>query len=508
MKKYILLSLCAGIAATMQAQDSFDTYTFANSDLNGTARYVGMGGAIGALGGDVSVMGSNPAGTAMYRSNDAAITLSGQFTGEGVMGHDAARMSLDQGGILLAFDMNAPTSKGLQFVNFGFNFVKKRNFLSNQATNVMNLNNTFSQTFQIADMCNDAWDNDFYGTLADLSAATDKRPGLLNERDIDIVDVNGNPVLDEDGNKTFYRQYEGVAARSAYYERATFGANTQADLNLSFNISDQFFLGASLGVYNMDYTRESFYKEVGIDNNVYDLTNWYKTHGDGFDVKFGFIVRPIEDSPFRIGFTAHTPTWYRLIDSNGATLNFHESYIDYKENGEYEYRFHTPWKLGVSLGHTIGKSFAFGAEYEYQDFSTNSYSVWRGQDRDYFRNQNSITKQTFRAQHTLKVGFEYKPIEEFSVRLGYNFVSSPFKNNAYRTIGYDGVYTETDYTIWGATHRFTCGFGYRFKGGYFDLAYQYQGQKGDFYAFDDIDFKSTKIDNIRHQVMGTLGFRF
>ena len=121
MNKYFLLTALIGFASATYAQDSYDAQTFANSDLNGTARFVAMGGALGALGGDVGVMSTNPAGTAMYRSSDAALSFSGLFSGKAAMGHDASRMSFDQGGVLIAFDMDEPTNKGLQFVNFGVN---------------------------------------------------------------------------------------------------------------------------------------------------------------------------------------------------------------------------------------------------------------------------------------------------------------------------------------------------------------------------------------------------
>ena len=81
------------MALAAQAQDSYDAQTLTSSDLNGTSRFVAMGGALGALGGDISVMSTNPAGTAMYRKSDAAISLSGVFSGEGAMDHDGARMS-------------------------------------------------------------------------------------------------------------------------------------------------------------------------------------------------------------------------------------------------------------------------------------------------------------------------------------------------------------------------------------------------------------------------------
>lgn len=521
MNKNLLLAALVSVAGAAYAQDSYDAQTFANSDLNGTARFVAMGGALGALGGDVSVMSTNPAGTGMYRSSDAAISISGLFTGDGAMGHDGSRMSLDQGGVLIAFDMDTPTNKGLQFVNFGVNYQKKRNFLFNQLTNVQHLEDTYSQTFQIADLCAYSLTNDYWGTMADMSAGIysgNRRRGLLYESYFD-KDENflGSELFDEtnpdylqksDEGKVAMVAYDGIGAQKAYYERATFGGNVQADVNLSFNISDQFFLGASVGVYDIDYNRESFYQEQGLDGCVYDFTNWYKTEGDGFDVKLGFICRPVEDSPFRFGVYVHTPTWYRMTDANGSDLFLNDQFLASNSNAEYDYRYRTPWKFGVSLGHTIRQNFAIGAEYEFQDLGTAHYSEVDGYNSDYFRNMNRITEQTLCGQHTLKVGAEFKPIESLSFRLGYNFVSSPFKKDAFRTIGYDGPYTETDYTNWGAINRFTVGLGYRYKGGYVDLAYQYQAQKGDFYAFDDVNLKPTKIDANRSQLMATFGFRF
>ena len=506
-KIYILLGALIAVATTASAQDSYDAQTLSQSDLNGTSRFVGMGGALGALGGDISVMGTNPAGTGLYRKSDAAFTISGVFAGDGAMGHDGSRMSFDQAGLLVAFDMDNPSGQGLQYVNFGVNYQKKRNFLSNLHTSVGGLNNTFSQTFQIADMANTAmFDarrddqdyNQYFGTMLNLATAYD------NTVLTDMVDRNGDPVYDDYGNKL----YDGFPASSAIYERATYGANSQTDINLSFNVSDQLFYGLSVGVYDIDYSRESFYQERDADGNTYDWDNWYKTKGDGFDVKFGFICRPFEDSPFRIGAYIHTPTWYRMTDANGATLYYGKDKVGYLENEEFDYSYRTPWKFGLSFGHTIGSFFAVGAEYEYQDLSTAKFSDIDGYASEYFRYANNLTKATLRGQHTLKIGAEFKPVDEFSIRFGYNYVSSPFKKNAYRTLLYDDPYTETDYTNWGDINRLTFGIGYRYKTGYIDLTYQYQMQKGDFYAFDDENLKPTKIENNRSQLMATFGFRF
>ena len=81
---------------TSFAQDTYDAARFASSDLNGTARFVGMGGALSALGGDISVMGTNPAGTALFRKNEASFTFGAIMTSDGALGHDATRMSIYQ----------------------------------------------------------------------------------------------------------------------------------------------------------------------------------------------------------------------------------------------------------------------------------------------------------------------------------------------------------------------------------------------------------------------------
>ena len=77
MKKLLVavsvLSFCCGSAFS---QEMLDAYKYSSNDLNGTARSLGMGGAFGALGGDISAMSNNPAGLAVYRSSEVVTTLS------------------------------------------------------------------------------------------------------------------------------------------------------------------------------------------------------------------------------------------------------------------------------------------------------------------------------------------------------------------------------------------------------------------------------------------------
>lgn len=488
----IIAFLTNGLA--LFAQDTYDAARFSQSDLNGTARYVGMGGALSALGGDISVMGTNPAGTAMFRKNEASVTFGAVMTSDGALGHDATRMSIDNAGIVFATRYGSANDPGLRFVNFGVNYKKNTNFLGNLKTGIDHLDGVFSQTNQIADLANQAWDADIWdGFLVDMAA-----PYYNDKNELEFAGIIGE---DEYG-------YFGIGADKAEYHRATYGSNAQVDANLSFNVGDKYFFGVSVGAYSIDYTRESFYKELRVGGNYYDFSNWYETRGEGYDLKFGFICRPFDYSPFRFGISIHTPTWYDLEDANGSTLYYNDEYVHSLAADPFAYSYRTPWKFGISLGHTIGNYIALGAEYEFSDPSTAKYTS-NGYNEDvYFRNINAITKESLKGQSTIKLGMEIKPSDEISVRVGYNFISSPFKKDAYRTIAFDSPFTETDFTNWGDTNRFTFGLGFRFKGGYIDMAYQYTAQEGDFYAFDDIDLKPTKIENNRNQLLCTLGLRF
>ena len=485
------------------AQDTYDAANFAGSDLNGTARFVGMGGALGALGGDISTMGTNPAGTGLMVRSEANFGLSGMFTDEkGQLGHDGSRASLDHAGVVFALDQFNRSDKGLQYINVGVNYVKRRNHFGNMNTNVQNLNGMFSQTYQMAGLVADNYnafgdDYDAWGTFSYF----------------------GEPMVTfQDEATGDFWGYDGTPAQAANYRRATYGSTSQADVNFSFNVSNRFYYGVTMGVYDVNYHRESSYWERGVDGMEYTFNNWYDTNGEGYDLKFGFICRPVENSPFRFGVAIHTPTWYRLEDVNGVDAFYDGARTaDPESNAPFEYDYRTPWKFALSLGHTVGRTFAIGAEYEYSDYSTAKYEARDWANRDYFRAINDYTKDALKGVHTFKIGAEWKPDPSVAIRAGYNYVSSPFKNDAYRVIAFDSPFTETDYTNWKGINRFTVGVGFRFNGGYFDLAYQYQTQKGDFYAFDSykVDqngdvyiMKPTSVNNDRSQLLATLGFRW
>ena len=136
---------------------------------------------------------------------------------------------------------------------------------------------------------------------------------------------------------------------------------------------------------------------------------------------------------------------------------------------------------------------------------------------------NAHAEATLKGVHTLKLGAEVKVMPKLAVRVGYNYLSAMFNENGTKngTIASPGSYyaSSTSFVNWKATNRITCGVGYAHKNFNVDLAYQYSAQNGEFFPFRNYydDEKpaeenniatATKVNNKRHQLLLTLGYRF
>ncbi|WP_455674391.1 hypothetical protein [Phocaeicola sp.] len=525
MKTRLILSvgaLLAGMAAS--AQNQYDAERLIGSDLNGTARFVGMGGAMGALGGDISVMSTNPAGIGIFRSNDVSMTFGfnntateSSFNGTS-MKDNRTRASFDQIGFVYSNKIGNNTS--LRYVNFGFNYHKSKNF--NRVFSAGGALNDLSQSWQMASIMSSEGMNSQEKAYDVMDA---KNPYVDNQfNNYSILPIMGlrTGVIDwyKDGQLDGLYGWDGY--NNNFYSKET-GGISQYDFNVAFNIEDRVYLGATLGVYDVDYNLYSTYTEniqpdaSGNEMGGYTLDNYYHLEGTGIDLKLGVIVRPIESSPFRIGFSVHTPTWYNLRESYDAVLSsdifaFDTSYkeilSDYMVSPNYDYLTYdynltTPWRFNVNMGTTLGGIMALGAEYEYEDYSSAKYEDVDGYE---LAGANTGIKEYLKGVHTLRLGMETRIAPEFSVRAGYNFSSAAFAKDAYNSL--PAYSTRTDFDNKKEKHTVTLGVGYRGSVVYADLAYKYDMYKSEFYAFDDIDLPATKVDNSRHQLLLTVGARF
>lgn len=75
-------------------------------------------------------------------------------------------------------------------------------------------------------------------------------------------------------------------------------------------------------------------------------------------------------------------------------------------------------------------------------------------------NQNIYIGEDLKGMHTVRVGMETRITPSFSIRAGYNYSTSAFKETAYKALEYNDMRTDTEYTNSFGRHTATVGFGY------------------------------------------------
>lgn len=545
MKKITMIALAMFTVVGAGAQTIYDATNIAQKELNGTARFVGMGGAMGALGGDISTIGTNPAGIGIYRSNDAMLTFGYSMTGteSNYVGNkfetNKNRWSFDNAGFVIASKIGNHTP--LRYVNFGFNYHKSKSFYKNMTMQGLmgSIDNQYvSQVRSMAQQATDAQDYVYHTYNQKLNWESND---IYSDNDagwLGAVGYQGSlfSVNSEAGSPDFYTPYISSEA-DAYFLSRERGGIDQYDFNISFNINDRFYFGVTLGAYDVDYNKYSLHDEMYAykwegDGQIYEegysLESFNRIHGSGFDFKFGAIFRPIEDSPLRIGLAVHTPTYYKLTYTTGALLTSDlflpneagdetrtRTTVDtYSALGgrdmDRDFKLQTPWVFNASLGYTVGNNLALGAEYEYEDYSSMKFKYPEGDEMAWETGEADLC---MKGVSTLRLGAEYKPIPAFSLRAGYNYSTAAYKKDAIKELPSNSINTDTDFANSKSMNTFTLGIGYRFSSFYADLAYKFDTYKSDFYPFyNDINGlvtpPTTEVTNTRSKVLFTLGMRF
>ena len=542
-------------SVSAMAQETYENARLMETDLNGTARYVGMAGAMEALGADISTISTNPAGIGMFRHSTISTSfgLVAQQGGQNFRTGNKVNASFDQ----IGFVYSARTNKTSYF-NFAFNFHKSQNFdyilSAADALDRKSSQNGLSFVKAIGQdqvVGKDAKGNNLVVSGYNYDAKAGKGTMWWTSQ-LDNLYYNAF-ITDRSTGDPYWSGASGYM-----FNRANTGYIGEYDINLSGNINNRVYLGFTLGIHDVHYRGVSEYTETLVNSTNQEagtltVDDERRITGTGYDVKIGAIIRPVEDSPFRFGLSIASPTFYTLTSKNETRLinrldnsKFSTPYDPvnpgYRATSSYEFKMYTPWRFGLSLGHTIDQFVALGAGLEYADYSSidtreitgDYYDSWtrtysRSSTSD--REMNHHTERTLKGVVTAKVGAEVKLDKSMSLRFGYNYMSPMYKESGMKDFDVDSYGTNcssaTDYTNWKATHRLTCGLGFRFDHFNLDVAYQYQVRNGDFRPFQDawgdyhyvlnnaqveekIDITSApvRVSNKRHQLLMTLGYTF
>ena len=527
MKRSIFLAVTAFmVAASTNAQNIVNAVHIGTESISGTARYRSMAGAFGALGGDPSVMTDNPAGLAIYRgTNVLTVTPHWGFTGTKSKGTEEATNKDNNfalSNLSAIFSYRTPNSDNL--VNFTFGLSIDRQYENNSKYNtIIDGGSSFGEY-----LTNQA-NNYLGGTLSPSTAFDWYNEGttapfltMLAYDQFAVVDDPFNPhaVLNpvkvyKENNKEPYipykRLYVNEETRLDHY-----------NISGAFNINDIFYLGATMSI--SDYRsiqRTEFCEDYDYDymGSFVDYNNDVEFKGSGIGFQAGVIWSPFDS--WRIGASVHTPTWTTIDEYYiGSMLTDDERVDDWTDfSDSWRYEFSTPWEYQFSAAYIFGTRGLLSFEYDMRDFTTMEYSHNRsyGLTDNFFNGANDCIDRYLQAQHTFKVGSEYRITPNLSARLGYAFSTSPYTDEAlYGNIAAADInqcYYETtkiNYQTLGNQYYITGGLGWTGTNWYVDAAFMYHHSKyhaaaypGDFAPTEpiDVNFGEKNFDV-------TIGYRF
>ncbi|MCP2027687.1 hypothetical protein L1276_002847 [Flavobacterium sp. HSC-32F16] len=493
MKKIFFLFITGLTVSVSHSQEVSDALRYAQDNLTGTARFRAMSGAFGAVGGDISAITVNPAGSAIFNNNQVGVSFSNQniknnsdYFGTKISDKDNS-FTLNQAGAIFVFNDRNP-SNSWKKIAIGASYESTNNFNNNTVSVGTNPTNSVANYFlayangiPLGDITGIQYRDQFY----------DEQQAYFGYYGHVI-----NPVNENSSSNTQYTS--NVPAGGNYYQENeiyTRGYNTKLSFNIATSYKDRIYLGANLNVHVTDYRRSSsFYED---NDNALEPTatisnlrfnNDLYTYGNGFSFQLGAIAKVTE--AFRLGLAYESNTWYELYDELSQTLtstrqanggpelfeNINPNVVNVYES----YTLQTPGKVTFSAAYVFGKSGLLSVDYAIKDYGNTKYKPTSDLG---FRGVNNDISNQLTSTGELRVGAEYK-IKQLSLRGGYRFEGSPYRNG----------------TTIGDLNSYSGGLGYSFGSTKLDLAYSYLERKSNqgFFAtgFTDGANITSKLNNV------------
>ncbi len=489
---FIIVLVCTYASA----QNINDVLRYSTENLLGTPRFQAMGGAFGALGGDLSALNVNPAGSAVF--NYGQITISGSnynrdnevLFGNSTRTTDINSVELNQvGGVFVFESTDSPWKKlALSFnydlaQNFDNEFVASGNTtqgIDNYFLNFAQGQSLGNLRVQQGEFIEDAY-LDIGASLGfgAQQAFLGFQAGLIE------------PTEDDDANTSYFSNAEYSSVNQEYLQSTT-GYNSKFTLNFAGQYQENLYLGASLNFHSVLYDRLTLLDESGYDTDspvqFTTFDNFLRTEGYGFSFSVGAIAK-LNDN-LRIGGSYQSPTWYELTDDTSQRINStlavsDINFIDFGiVNLFEEYRIQTPAKITGSAAVIFGKDGLLSFDYSYQDMSQ---AELRPTTDANFAAENEFIANQLGVVNTYRAGGEVR-IDKLSLRGGYRYEESPYENGE----------------IIGDLTGFSGGIGYNFGGSRLDLAFSRSEQDVSTLLFESGLDSSVMVNNINTNV--TLGY--
>lgn len=492
-KIFFSMGVVALMATATQAQYYSNAARISQAPIQGTARSAAMGNAFGALGGDFTSLSINPAGVAVYRSNEFSFTptfsinKAGLSVGSSSFSDNEFKVGIGQLGYVGSIK-GTDASSSIVRINFGVGFNRLADF--NQVFMGSNAQSGSSFLDGIVNYANaESLSNGYLGQSIGAIQFRDWQAKLAWETYLmDPVKENGQNV---DGQyKSILFENEKVD-QSKSYERS--GGISEYIFSAGLNFNHKFYLGATLGVQDILYKQNTVYLEA-FDKDSYKYTDNYRVSGTGYVFKVGAIYRPV--SSVRLGLAFHTPTYFDLEEESYLSMRSFLKEESFSEGlNLFAYDYYTPMKTILSGAFVIGKRAILSVDAEYLDYTMGRYR--KGSEGDSMSDINKNIDNIFDKTFNVRVGAEFKLTKELSVRAGYEQYGNPYKKDAKIS---DEIFSDDLTSI-------SFGLGYSVKSFFIDIAYK-QYTTNSRLNDQQPNYSNIPLELDNKKVMITTGFRF
>ena len=455
MNKFFLSLILILATGTIVSQNVFDALRYSNDKIEGSARYSAMSGAFGALGGELSAISINPAGSAIFSKGIASFTLSNYKTSNdsnlvnnslnNAMGSNMdskSNFNLNQLGGVLVF--NNTTKSKWKKMTISLNYEQTSNNFNKFNTSGLNTNGVDSYFLSYAQGLPLNEISAFEGeSITQAYSEIGSYFGYANQQaflgyESFIIEPDD---IDDPSNNSYYSNVNN-APNSGYYQDYYFksrGYNSKVNANIAFQYGDNLFIGANLNIHSIDYDQSTYLLEtntVGEDVGVYvsdiGFENNLSVLGDGISVQLGAIAKVTD--VIRLGLTYDSPTWYTITEETSqylSTTRYEVSEIDALIieqtlnpnviNVFQDYKLQTPSKITGSGALVFKKIGLLSFDYSIKDYSSIKF---KPSDDIHFIEQNSRIANTLDQAISYKIGAEILQ-NRISYRAGYKFEESP-----------------------------------------------------------------------------------
>ena len=506
MKKNISILILGLFSIFSFSQDITDALNYSSDQLSGTARFKALSGAFGSLGGDLSAINVNPAGSAVFKNSMVTASLSSiNLNNDNSFLNSTSSNSLNtvdfnQAGAVFVFRNNrSEENDGWRKFVLGINYEQTMShdnefFVSGTNTNSIDsyfLANAQGVSLDLLQLLPGETISDLYSFLGS-NHGYGAQQAFLGYQSFILEPVDPN-----DPANTAYFSNIAAGDFNQEYSYATSGYNSKFTLNLASQYKDKVYLGLNLNSHFLNYNESTYFyesnsnpgsivTEVGFENNL-------STIGTGFSFQLGAIAKVHKN--LRLGASYESPTWYRISEETTQSIAttrddagtlVTDVIAPNVINIFPSFRLQTPAKINGSAAILFGKKGLISFDYTLKDYANLKF---RPSNDANFATQNNLISNTLKSTSSYRIGGEYR-IDELSLRGGYRFEESPYK---------DGT-TFSDLT------GFSVGLGYNFGKIRIDATYDQSEQTRNFQLFNQGLTDSNRVDGKNSNVTVSVNF--